>query len=74
MTEIEAQCRECGSTFVISSGAAEWFEAKGWTVPKTCVTCRSERRIRAEPSPDRRRGGNLEGVPGMRDQVWVRDV
>lgn len=38
------QCKECGTTFLITETEAEWYENRGLELPKRCPDCRRKRR------------------------------
>ena len=44
MTNIQIKCKECGNTFEIDQTEKEWYESKGWELPKRCYKCRKVRR------------------------------
>lgn len=38
-----ATCLDCGNSFSIKQGEKEYFEQKGWALPKRCPTCRKKK-------------------------------
>jgi hypothetical protein len=47
-------CAECGSEFTFTAKEKRMFGAKGWTPPKRCLACRSEKRERQKRWDDAR--------------------
>jgi hypothetical protein len=37
-------CRECGLVWTLSAKTAEWFKARGLSLPLRCRACRAQRR------------------------------
>lgn len=54
-------CVECGQDFAFTAGEQEFFESRGFTVPKRCPGCRAARR-------SRRSSGDFEGDRPRRDR------
>ncbi len=42
----ELTCLCCGERFIFSGVTQEYFEHRGWSIPKRCPSCRKEARIR----------------------------
>lgn len=42
----EFTCLCCGEHFIFSGVTQEYFEQRGWSIPKRCLSCRKEVRIR----------------------------
>lgn len=40
----EIQCVDCGQTFELTEGEKEFFESKGFSLPKRCKPCRVEKK------------------------------
>ena len=38
------ECISCGEKFVIPAEEKEWYEKKGFELPKRCKSCRQKRR------------------------------
>ena len=38
-----AACSDCGNLFSITQGEKEYFEQKGWALPKRCPSCRKKK-------------------------------
>ena len=43
-SDIAISCADCGSTFIFTKGEAEYYNKKGWTLPKRCKECREKRK------------------------------
>ena len=41
---VELVCKECGAGFDLTTQHIQWFEERGWSVPKRCSECRERRR------------------------------
>lgn len=39
------RCKRCGIRFEFQEAEAAFYSSRGWPKPKTCLTCRAERRI-----------------------------
>ena len=37
-------CKDCGQPFTIDKGEAEWYESKGFPLPKRCKECLKKRK------------------------------
>lgn len=41
---VVCKCKDCGKLFTICKDEVEFYESKGWELPKRCKTCRDERK------------------------------
>ena len=39
--DLELTCDDCGATFTFTAGEQEFYDQKGFTVPKRCGACRA---------------------------------
>ena len=42
--DLTFKCAKCGEEFVITAGEVEWYQSKGFELPKICKHCRDERK------------------------------
>jgi len=42
--ELDTTSKDCGRPFTLGEGEVQWYEAKGWPLPKRCKECRKKRR------------------------------
>lgn len=45
-------CRDCGQEFIFTIGEQDFYESKGLTQPKRCLSCRDARRAEHERTRD----------------------
>jgi hypothetical protein len=52
MADLEVKCREpqCGKPFKITDGEQQFFQEKGFALPKRCKDCRKQRRAQTAPT------------------------
>lgn len=44
ITAASSKCKDCSTDFVIESGEINWYNRKGFPLPKRCPDCRKKRR------------------------------
>ena len=42
--DVVIECKDCGKKFTVSAEECEWYEKKGFDLPKRCNECRKSRR------------------------------
>jgi hypothetical protein len=53
MADIEVTCVEkgCGKKFIVTESGQEFFQSKGWDLPKRCKSCREKRSAAKQQQP-----------------------
>ena len=42
----EIKCKDCGKTFIFTSGAQEFYKSKNFAFPQRCRQCAKKRRMK----------------------------
>lgn len=44
LNDITIECKDCGEKFTVSAKEQEWYQNKGFELPKRCPKCREVKR------------------------------
>lgn len=67
------RCSDCGSSFDITNGQHEYFESKGFSLPKRCAQCRKRRQNSSSPIRSETKS-NISGYSDVNRQPHVKQT